>query len=303
MRALYLAIIAGALLAPSYGWGCACGCGVFDVQTSGMLPTQPGGMVFFDYDFMNQHTNWSGTSQAPAANNGDRQILTNFMTVGGQYMFNRDWGFNAELPLWNRYFATTQDNGSVGYFSHTALGDMRIRGIYSGFSHDMSSGITFGAKLPTGDYKYANFDRDTEIGTGSADILLGGYHVGPLTSDRRWDWFVNGQYDQPVITTEGYTPGAEIDAELGGYFDDWQVGGVKIAPIAQVIGSTRWRDGGPAADPEDSGYHRVILSPAVELGWGPWKLFADVGFPVYQYVNGNQLTARELFKSYVSYAF
>ena len=41
--------------------------------------------------------------------------------------------------------------------------------MYTGFSKDMSKGLIFGVKLPTGDYTAANFDRDTQIGTGSTD--------------------------------------------------------------------------------------------------------------------------------------
>ena len=39
----------------------------------------------------------------------------------------------------------------------------------------MSTGLIFGVKLPTGDWKFAGFDRDTEIGSGSTDVLVGGY--------------------------------------------------------------------------------------------------------------------------------
>ncbi len=42
----------------------------------------------------------------------------------------------------------------------------------------MSSGLSLGVKLPTGDWTYPNFDRDTSIGTGTTDLLLGGYHLG-----------------------------------------------------------------------------------------------------------------------------
>ncbi len=39
--------------------------------------------------------------------------------------------------------------------------------MYTGFSDDMSKGIIFGLKLPSGSYTAAGFDRDTQIGTGS----------------------------------------------------------------------------------------------------------------------------------------
>src|SRR5580700_2756658 len=67
-----------AMLAPGAAFACACGCGVFDVGTSAMFPEGSGGMAFLDYDFQDQNQNWSGTSSAPAANNGDKEIETHF---------------------------------------------------------------------------------------------------------------------------------------------------------------------------------------------------------------------------------
>ncbi len=77
---------------------CACGCGVFDVATSSMFPEGEGGMAFLNYDYQDQNQNWNGTSSAPAANNDDKKIETDFVTLGLQYMFNRSWGAQVELP-------------------------------------------------------------------------------------------------------------------------------------------------------------------------------------------------------------
>jgi hypothetical protein len=288
---------------PEAAFACACGCGVFDVTTGSMFPTQEGGTAFLEYDFMNQDKNWSGTSGAPAANNDDKTIRTNFFTAGAQYMFSREWGVEAEVPYWDRYFNTTNDNGDIEGFRHDAFGDVRLRGIYSGFSQDMSTGLTFGLKLPTGDYSYPNFDRDTEIGTGSTDLLLGAYHMGVLTSDNRFDWFVNAQLDQPFLITAGYRPGSEVDAVSGVYYNGWRIGNVRITPIAQVIGSYRLSDRGPAADPADSGYKRVLLSPAIEANMGSWQVYADVAVPVYQDVTGNQLVTSQFFTLNISRSF
>ena len=102
-------------------------------------------------------------------------------------MFNSSRGARIEAPYWSRYFSTTDDDtGGNLVFSHASLGDIRLRGIYTGMSDTMSTGVTFGLKLPTGDRKYAGFDRDTQIGTGSLDLLLGLYHLGTLTDDNLW---------------------------------------------------------------------------------------------------------------------
>ena len=172
-------------LLPTSSLACACGCNVFDVGTASMLPTDTGVTTFLEYDFMDQTDNRSGTSSAPAANNADKEIRTNFFTAGAQYQITRSWGVMAEVPVWNRTFRTENDAGTgVDTFTHTALGDVRLMGVYTGLSGDLSTGLQLGVKLPTGDWRYGGFDRDTEIGAGSTDILIGGYHRGALTKEQ-----------------------------------------------------------------------------------------------------------------------
>jgi hypothetical protein len=294
------------LTLPNLALACACGCGVFGVGTSSLFPSGSGGQVFAEYDFMDQDQNHSGLSSAPAVNNDDKEIRTNFINLGGQYMFNRDWGVMVEVPYWQRTFKT--DLGpptGVATFDHSAFGDVRLMGVYTGLSADMSTGLTLGLKVPTGDWKYANFDRDTEIGTGSTDILAGGYHLGPITKDNSFSYFVQGLFDIPVASQGGYKPGDEFDGAVGGYYKGWTVGGgkVRISPVLQFIVSARQKDSGVNADPADSGYTRGIVSPGVEVGAGDWKLYGDVEVPVYQNYVGDQLAAHEAFKVILSRNF
>ena len=167
---------------PQRSLGCACGCGIFEVGTSSMLPTSEGGMLFFNDDYQDQNHNWSGTSEAPAANNDDKEISTNFFTTGLQYMFNRSWGAQIEIPYDTRYFKTTggASGDDIVSLRWSQWGTSDIQGIYTGFSSDLSTGLTFGLKLPSGSYThndaYGDVDRDSEIGTGSTDLLLGAFH-------------------------------------------------------------------------------------------------------------------------------
>ena len=78
---------------------------------------------------------------------------------------------------------------------------------------------------------------------------------------------------------------------------------MRIAPLAQVIFSERTGDSGPNADPGDSGYQRIMLSPGVEFHIHPVKIYADAEFPVYQNFTGNQLAAPVMFKLSVSWMF
>jgi len=315
-------LLAG-VLAPNVVHACACGCGVFDVATSSMFPQGQGGMAWVQYDYQDQNHNWSGTSQAPAINNGDKEIETDFTTIGLQYMFNSSWGVQLELPYDYRKFTTVTANPNApnpGVTTATikwgALGDMRLEGIYTGFFADQSAGVSFGLKLPTGDWThnnaYGDVDRDSELGTGSTDILLGGFYRGNLDSNQKWDWFAQALLDVPVLTQVQYRPGVELDTAAGIDYKGFSLGRVRISPVAQAIFSYRSADSGANAaggandDPEDgvnSGYERLMLSPGIEFHIHPVKIYADAEFPVYQNFTGNQLAAPVLFKVSVSFMF
>ena len=302
MKKVGVGLVAG-VLAPGVALACACGCGVFDVGTSSMFPSDAGGMVFLDYDYQNQNHNWSGNSSAPNANNDDKKIETHFVTLGVQYMFNRSWGAQVELPFANRTFDSAGNAASLNW---TGLGDIRLKGVYTGFADDLSSGVNFGVKLPTGSFSHTmslgDIDRDTQIGSGSTDILLGGFHRSRF-GESHWNWFVQAAFELPVLTQGDYRPGFEANAAAGIYCDGFSLAGVNISPVAQLIGSWRDRNHGAAAASADSGYERVLLAPGIEFHLHPIKIYADVELPVLQNVNGNQLVAPVLFKLSVSYMF
>jgi hypothetical protein len=316
--ALGLALLLAIVLAPGAAWACACGCGVFDVGTGLELPQGQGGMVFVDYDYQDQNHNWSGTSSAPDANNDDKEIRTHFVTVGLQYMFDRSWGIQVEVPYDERYFKTAggASGSDIVALNWATFGDIRVEGIYTGFSPDMSTGINFGFKLPTGDYThndaFGDVDRDSELGTGSTDILLGGYHRGNLPGNIGLTWFAQALLDVPVLTRDNYRPGIELDTAAGIYYSGLSLGKVKITPLAQVIASERTSDTGAYAsghsldDPAggiDSGYQRIMLSPGIEFDMHPISFYADVEVPVFLDFRGNQLVAPWLVKASLSYHF
>lgn len=301
MRPLF--IFLSLALIPLHASACACGCGVFAVGTSALLPNGPGGTAFIEYDLLNQTQNWSGTSSAPAVDNVDKDVHSDFYTAGLQYMFNRDWGLNLEVPYIDRLFIT-EDGGRVQSFHHDALGDVRVMGMYSGFSDDLSTGLSFGLKLATGDYTYPGLDRDTAIGTGTTDLLLGIYHQMSLNADNTWTGFAQAHYDRALGSHAGYRPGNELDSAAGAYYSGWQFGrATTLAPVMQLLMSDRLHDSGVNADPPNSGYLRFLAAPGLELDSGRFRFYADVEFPLYQDVNGNQLVSREQYKLILSYSF
>jgi hypothetical protein len=301
-------------LTPSLSWACACGCSIFDVGTPSLIPNGAGGTVWFEYDFMNQYINYHATGPASGSANSDKQIKTHFLTVGGRYMFNRDWGAMVTVPYWNRTFRTEGDQPSViNQFNHSNFGDVRIWGMYTGLSEDMSLGLLAGFKLPTGDHTYNHFDRDTSIGTGSTDLLLGAYKLGDFPSGlgnvdltfrgQPFKWFLQAQYEYPFMSTGNYVPGKEFDGALGTYYNFGQVGPLKeLAPMLTLYGAVRSHDQGAEADPPNSGYDRALLAPGFEIKLGVFRLYSDIEFPVFQYYNGDQLSAPYSIKTILSYS-
>jgi len=294
-----------AILLPAQALACACGCDVFDVGTSALFPSGHGqGSVFGEYDYMDQNRNFSGTSRAPAADNDDKLIRSNFLVLGGEYMFHCGFGVMLEVPVTNRLFKT-DDGAGVGSFDHTALGDIRLMGVYSGFSKDMTSGIIFGVKLPTGDFRYSGFDRDTSIGSGSTDLLLGGYHFGQIDAVGDWTYYGQILWQAAMAYQDGYRPGQDLNGAVGVYYRGLKWGGntFKVAPVLQLIASTRTLDAGPESDRPNSGYQRLMIAPGLQLDTPNVRLYGDVELPIYQHVNGNQLVAPALFKLIVSKSF
>jgi len=304
---LLAAAISSIVLAPQLSWACACGCNIFDVGTASLFPSGSGGTLFLSYNFSDQYLNWHEAHKAPLINNDDKVIRTQFFTLGAQYMFNRSWGVMVQVPYTYRYFKTTTDDGNIQGFDHSALGDIRIEGMYTGFSENMSTGFRFGVKLASGDFTYSNFDRDTSIGSGSTDLLLGAYHIGtlPLTfRDRSFNWFAQILWQEPFWTQQQYHPGREADAAVGALYNFGALGPFDdVTPVLNVLGGSRTRDQGAAADFDNSGYDRLLIGPGAEAMVGIIRVYADAEFPMYQNVVGNQLTAPVLLKVIFSYDF
>jgi len=310
MRSLCLLAALAFGLSPNLGRGCACGCGIYEVGTSSMIPTGSGIMSFVEDDYQDQDHNWSGSSEAPAADNGDKDIRTSWYTLGLQDMFDRSWGIRLELPYEDRHFVTM--GGATGSdivsLNFSGIGDIRIEGIYTGFSSDLSSGLIFGLKVPSGSYTtedaYDDIDRDSEIGSGSTDILLGGYQRFGPESDYGWSVFTQALLDVPVLSQVQYRPGTEFDVALGAYYSGLRIGRLAIVPIGQIKLSVRSQDtGANSANPVASGFVRVLAAPGLELDLHPFKVYSDVEIPLYYHFTGDQLVAKTLFRVNISYMF
>ncbi len=316
---------------------CACGCSVFDV--GGLdLPQEEdhGGRVFLEYWSGDQTQNYVGSSKAAAALNTDKEINSQWINVGFSYNFNRDWGVFVRIPTTNRTLTTdTQTALGIQSYNTKDIGDIEIMGMYTGFFKDLSTGIMFGLKLPTGTFTAPGLDRDSQIGSGSTDFELGAFHRGLLSGDNAWQYFSQIMWRQPFLyqaapdpqgffdgnlgVVQTYYPGLQIDGAAGIVYNNLYhvLGFDKITPLGQVIVSHRDHDTGTGADPYNSGFDRVMLSPGIEFtkvideaNNRVIKVYFDIEVPVYYRANAannagteGQLVAPYLIKLVSSYNF
>ena len=185
------------------------------------------------------------------------------------------------IPTINRRLTTETVAAFPGQiiFNSKDIGDIEIMGMYTGFFTDMSTGLIFGVKLPTGTYSAPGLDRDTQIGSGSTDLLLGGFHRGMLTGDNAWQYFMQAMWRQPFLyqdaadpqgffdgnagVMQSYHPGSQVDGAAGIVYNNWYhvLGFDKITPLGQIIVSHRDADTGTGCR-------------SVQLGFRPGHVFA-----------------------------
>ena len=235
-----LAVLGAVGFGSSSALACACGCSVFDVGGLDLPQEQDhGGRVFFEFWSSDQTNNYVGSSKAPGSINLDKRLNTQWYSAGFSYMFSRDWGVMVRAPYANR--SLTTDTGSfagIDTFHATDWADLEVMGMYTGFFPDMSTGLVFGLKLPTGTYTAPGIDRDNQIGSGSTDLLLGVFHRGLLTGDNAWQYFGQAMWRQPFLYRDAADPQGFFDGNPGvvqSYHPGMQVDGADRHRLQQLV--------------------------------------------------------------------
>ena len=211
------------------------------------------------------------------------------------------WGASISLPYVDRYHLHIHNHHGEQLpetWNFRDIGDARVQARYvnSAMAEDASRmrawGFTFGVKLPTGKHDVTNdegeeAERTLQPGTGTTDALLGVFWHGaaPLTG---WSWFSRAQVVLPMNSRDDYKPANQLLLDAGLRYAI----GNNAAAMLQVNGNFRGRDCGANAEPDDSGQRQLFVSPGVSWNVTPdTQLYAFVQLPIYQAVNGVQLTA------------
>ena len=171
-------------------------------------------------------------------------------------------------------------------------------------------------KLPTGSINQVSsdgvqaVDPGLQLGTGTTDLILGLFYFDALSD--RVDYFaqINYQhalnYSQIATGTTGsmayqsYRPGDGYNVTIGFRY----VGFESFTPTLQVNARRVNTDSGDAADLYATGGTLVYLTPGAMIPLSDnTLLYASLQVPVYQNVNGIQLTPSYIASVGVRYKF
>src|SRR2546423_7938447 len=191
----------------------------------------PGARVDLRFEYMDQDQPRAGSRKVGVGEirqHHDEVRTINRNWIGTfDYMFNERWGVSATLPMVGRdhshiHHHMGEDLPEAWHF--TELGDARILGRRQWRAESVDAqrldffGATFGLKLPTGKTDVRNADgelaeRTLQPGSGTTDLLFGGYFRRVLGSGS--SWFGDVLVQQPLDTHEQFKPGRRVSLDLG----------------------------------------------------------------------------------------
>lgn len=264
---------------------------------------EPGARVDLRYEFIDQDQPRTGTRDVAVGeirkHHDEVRTINRNLIATFDYTIDARWGIAASIPVVSRdheHIHNHHGAALVDTWDFTRMGDARITGRYSFDEYGSATrpgtfGLQFGIKLPTGQYDVANPDGDVaerslQPGTGTTDAIAGVFYSSSLAEGI--SWFADATVLAPLAKREYYKPGTRVGVDVGASYP-W---GNRLALLLQVNAHWKDRDSGLSAEPEDTGGTFVHLSPGIGISLGEkTRLYGFVQLPVYQYVNGVQLTA------------
>ena len=302
-RLPYLALaLACASVDPAYAACGTAGCAINTNWETQNPHLGPGLRVDLRMEYIKQDTLRKGSKEAqhaevltdPLAEHDEIETVNRNLRAHFDYSINGNWGISVDVPLVSRKHSHfSLEESALEKWDFSALADVRVLGRYA-FAGDanMSWGLTFGAKLPTGKFDETNDDNEAaermlQPGTGTTDALLGAFYQHSKANSP-WSWFGQVSLQQALESRDGYKPGKQIGVDVGtGYrLND------SVSALLQLNLQHRAHDSGANSEPDESGSEFAFLSPGVQVRLGiSTQAYAFVQLPVYQHVNGIQLTA------------
>jgi hypothetical protein len=315
------AVLIGVL--PSFSWACAtCGCALSNDAAMG-YSAGAGWRVNLEYDYINQNQLRSGihaVSVVPDGTEFEHNTVNRYLTLGLSYSPDADWNIALRIPYVDRNHSTygtfdsTQPLPNLSSSHSSSLGDVKLIASYQGFLPTHNLGVQLGVKLPTGRHGTAvNFDSgpnagmpldaSLQPGTGSTDLIVGGYYYQAISQN--WDAFINGRF-QAAVTNKQDQPGNdfrmgnELNVSSGFRYE----ANPSIVPQVQINLVRKSADQGALADTAGTAGFVAYLSPGLTVRLThALHVYGFVQVPVYSRLDGYQLFPRWTGTLGVTYAF
>ncbi len=242
------------------------------------------------------------------------KTLDNNLVFSFDYPVNMQWAISALLPLVQRTHTqlTRNEDGSetLDEIKLNGLGDLRIAARYALFHNadvkagGQATGLSFGVKLPTGKHNILApsgelAEPGLQPGTGTTDAFLGAYY-NQQSIESGWGYFARAQYQAALNTKDDYKPGNKLAFDAGLRYS------VNDALVLQLQANALQssKASGARAEPANTGGTLVTLSPGASFFvTKDVKLYAFYQRPIYQNVNGVQLSTTDSFALGISARF
>jgi hypothetical protein len=311
-----------AAIAPTLPFPAAASCGSAFCTTNTSWDVQgawqePGARFDLRYEYIKQDQPMSGSRKIGigqiARHHDEVETVNRNWLPSVDYTINGDWAVNALLPIVHREHLHIHNHGGARLpetWNFSEVGDARIlaRRRLATFEDSAPSigtlGANLGLKLPTGRTTVRNpggelAERTLQPGSGTTDLIAGLYYAKSLPM-KDVSWFAQGMLQQPLNYYQEYRPGRRFTLDTGVRYQAAE----KVSLMVQLNALLRARDSGAQAEPDDSGGRSLFLSPGASYAISPsTQVYAFVQLPLYQYVNGVQLTAARAFAAGISSQF
>lgn len=276
--------------------------------------TEPGWRFDLRYEYIFQDQprhNSDAISVGEISGHHDEVKTMNRNVVASvDYAFSKHWGVALTAPIVSREHDHIHNHHESGGVEHipeswdfTELGDVKLAGRYQTATKTFSAvGLWFGVKLPTGAQDISNEDGDVaerslQPGTGTTDVFMGPFVRFDLGGG---SMFAQLLVQQALYESNDYEPGRSYSFDTGYRYPLTE----RVALLAQLNLRAKERDDGAEAEPEDSGAYSASVSPGVSFALTPTvQLYGFGHIPIYQHVNGVQLTEDWSVVSGVSFRF
>ena len=275
--------------------------------------SKPGWSIDLRHQYSRADQLRSGSSKIAADTNFGGEVenlrtLNKITTLSADYTVDEHWGVVTNLPYvtrdHNHNLGPYTGNVSAGYesFYAQALGDIKIVGRYRWTLNEEKHsgvGIKFGLKLNTGrrDFALNTGIKPNEVtlqpGNGSTDLILGAFW-NQATPGEALSWFAQGTLQRSLKNDVTFRPGDQINLDVGTRY----AFGASLSGLLQLNAQWNATDSGtnaalsPVTGGASSGGRSVALTPGLSYAFmADANLYGLLQLPLYQYVNGEQLTA------------